>query len=57
MNIKLLQIDALNNQINALKRTNEMMHEQWSSLTNEAGWSWLSEAVVKKRTINNDSWA
>lgn len=33
-----------------------MMHEQWTSLTNESGWSWLSEAVVKKLTINNDPW-
>lgn len=56
MNIKLLQIESLRNQINALKKANEMMHEQWTSLTNESGWSWLSEAVVKKLTINNDPW-
>ncbi|WZK93364.1 hypothetical protein [Enterobacter phage vB_EclM_AS6] len=56
MDIKLLQIESLHNQINALKKANEMMHEQWTSLTNESGWSWLSEAVVKKLTINNDPW-
>lgn len=56
MDIKLLQIESMRNQINALKKANEMMHEQWTSLTNESGWSWLSEAVVKKLTINNDPW-
>ncbi|URQ04065.1 anti-restriction nuclease [Enterobacter phage vB_EclM-UFV01] len=56
MNIKLIQIESLRSQINALKKANEMMHEQWTSLTNESGWSWLSEAVVKKLTINNDPW-
>lgn len=56
MNIKLLQIESLRSQISALKKANEMMHEQWTSLTNESGWSWLSEAVVKKLTINNDPW-
>ena len=56
MDIKLLQIESLRGQINALKKANEMMHEQWTSLTNESGWSWLSEAVVKKLTINNDPW-
>ncbi|MCO0615373.1 hypothetical protein M8756_19055 [Lutimaribacter sp. EGI FJ00015] len=56
INTKELQIGALNFQINALKKANEMMHEQWASLTNEPGWSWLSEAAVKKRTIDNDSW-
>lgn len=56
MNIKLLQIESLRGQINALKKANEMMHDQWTSLTNEAGWSWLSEAVVKKLTTNNDPW-
>lgn len=56
IDIKLLQIESLRNQINALKKANEMMHEQWTSLTNESGWSWLSEAVVKKLTINNDPW-
>ncbi|QPB08769.1 hypothetical protein CPT_Metamorpho_017 [Klebsiella phage Metamorpho] len=57
LNIVQLQIDSLTSQINALKRANEMMREQWPSLTNEAGWSWLSEEAVKKRTINNESWA
>jgi hypothetical protein len=56
MNIKLLQIESLRNQINALKKANEIMHEQWASLTNEPGWSWLSEAAVKKLTIDNDAW-
>ncbi|HIH9267770.1 TPA: hypothetical protein ACYU3E_003930 [Enterobacter ludwigii] len=56
MNIKLIQIESLRSQISALKKANEMMHEQWTSLTNESGWSWLSEAVVKKLTINNDPW-
>ena len=32
MNIKLLQIESLRNQINALKKANEIMHEQWASL-------------------------
>jgi hypothetical protein len=56
MNIKLLQIESLHSQINALKKANEMMHEQWASLTNEAGWSWLSESSVKKLTDGNDPW-
>ncbi|UCR74194.1 hypothetical protein [Klebsiella phage Kpn6N] len=56
LNIVQLQIDSLTSQINALKRANEMMHEQWPSLTNEAGWSWISEEAVKKRTIDNEPW-
>ena len=47
LNIVQLQIDSLTSQINALKRANEMMHEQWPTLTNESGWSWLSEEAVK----------
>lgn len=35
MNVLTLQIDALNTQINALKRANEMMNEAWGTYTNE----------------------
>ncbi|BBC78327.1 hypothetical protein KNT65_gp166 [Escherichia phage EcS1] len=48
MNIKLLQIDALNNQINALKRAIEMMKEGWGEYANQAGFQFCDSSLAKQ---------
>ncbi|ARW57684.1 hypothetical protein FDI23_gp154 [Serratia phage CHI14] len=48
MNVKILQIDALNNQIQALKRANEMMDENWGTYTNDPGFKMAEHPFIKK---------
>lgn len=48
MNIKQLQIDALNNQISALRRANEMMRGGWANYTNESAFKFCDMEFAKK---------
>lgn len=48
MNVLTLQIDALNTQINALKRANEMMNEGWGTYTNDPGFKMAEHPFMKK---------
>lgn len=50
MNAKQLQIDAINDQIQALKRANELMHENWGVYTNEAGFKFCESELTQKLT-------
>lgn len=43
MNVITLQIDALNTQINALKRANEMMESNWGTYTNDPGFKMVED--------------
>ncbi|QQG32251.1 hypothetical protein CkP1_0275 [Citrobacter phage CkP1] len=56
-NEKVLLVNALKAQIEALKLANGTMVDHWASLTNDAGWSWLDEDCVKNLTRNNNAWA
>ena len=50
MNAKQLQIDAINDQIQALKRANELMHENWGTYTNESGFKFCESKLAQKLT-------
>ena len=50
MNAKQLQIDAINDQIQALKRANELMRDNWGTYTNKAGFEFCESELAKKLT-------
>lgn len=57
MNTKILQINAMKAQIEALKFATGTMTDHWPSLTNSPGWDWLEEGSVKNLTKNDNGWA
>lgn len=48
MNIKLLQIDAIETRINHIKRLNSMMEDNWGTYTNQPGWDALEHEYLNR---------
>lgn len=47
MNLKQLQIDAIENHINHIKRLNAMVEDNWGTYVNQPGWDALDHEYIK----------
>lgn len=52
MNIKSLQIEAIENRINDIKHLNIMMEDNWGTYVNQPGWDALEHEYIKDISDN-----
>ena len=52
MNLKQLQIDAIENHINHIKHLNTMMEDNWGTYVNQPGWDALDHEYIKDISDN-----